>query len=73
MPQAIHKPLSLADLSTDADRRATELSMNAERMRAVMEEGRRLIDTHRPDLAMGRQMARPAFYAFDESARTASN
>lgn len=70
MPSATYNPQSLADLTAEADRRATELSLAAERTRTLVEEGRRLLDTHRPDLAMGRQIARPAFYAFDERART---
>lgn len=70
MPLAAYNPQSVADLTAEAERKATELSMAVERTRALMEEGRRLLDTHRPDLAMGRQMTRPAFYAFDERART---
>lgn len=73
MPPATYKQQSLADLTAEADRRAIELSLAVERTRVLMEEGRRLLDTHRPDLAMGRQMARPAFYAFDERARTEPN
>ena len=73
MPPATYSPRSLADLTAEAERRAIELSLVTKRSRALVEEGRHLLDTHRPDLAMGRQMARFAFYAFDERARTAPN